>query len=136
MQLARHSEDNVEMCGRQDTLLTSPYPALLCESLALRAVPIATRVVRGSGIATSIADIQVATERSCPACCYGREGATLFGSTHCVGRKPMTVTAGDLADVMSWSMLAPLMGRRHVYSAGSSSSRLTAWLINCVETRT
>lgn len=136
MQLARHGKNDMEMCCRQDPLLTGIDPALLRERLALRAVPIATRVIRRSGITTLVADIKMATERCRPACSHGCERASLFGSTHGMSSKPMTVTAGDLADVISWSMLAPLMGRRHVYIAGSSSSRLAAWLISCVETRT
>jgi hypothetical protein len=61
----------------------------------------------------------VATKRCRPARRDGRERPTLFGSTHSLSRKPMTVTPSDLANIVLCSMGAPRMGRNHGYTTGS-----------------
>jgi hypothetical protein len=114
------------MSDRQDALLPGFDPTLLRKRLAFRAVPIATRVVGGTGVAATITDIEMATQRSSPTRGHGCERTTLFWSSHGMRRESMTMTAGDIADVVLWSMGAPDMGRRHGYTAGSASSRLAA----------
>lgn len=53
VQLVRNTEDDMEVCRRQDFLFAGSQPALACLRLALRAMPVPARVI-GNGLMTAL----------------------------------------------------------------------------------
>jgi hypothetical protein len=62
VQEGRHREDQMKVRGGQEPSLLGFSPQLLLQDLALRAVPIPTRVVSRPGIAAGVADFEVSPQ--------------------------------------------------------------------------
>src|SRR5512147_478449 len=62
-QLGRQRKDDVEVWNVEQALSLPVDPLLLCERLALRTMPIATRVVGGMLKAAALTDIEMSAER-------------------------------------------------------------------------
>jgi hypothetical protein len=62
MQEGRHREDQVKVRSGQELSLLSFSPELLLQDLALRAMPVPTRVVSRPGIAAGVADFEVSAQ--------------------------------------------------------------------------
>ena len=78
VQRVRQSKDDVEVGHGKQVLLASCEPALARLSLALRAVPVAARVIRDGLEIASRAGIQMASERSRAASGDGPQHAQLL----------------------------------------------------------
>ncbi len=75
--LCRQSEDNVEVRHRQQLGLAGLKPGLRRPPLALRAVPIPTRVIGDARMGAVFASLDVSAERGGATYLYGRHDAPL-----------------------------------------------------------
>ena len=67
VEFMRNTEDDMEVCRRQDFLFASSQPALACLCLALGAMPVTARVV-GNGLMTAAwTGVEMATQGCCTA---------------------------------------------------------------------
>ena len=73
VEFMRNTEDDMEVCRRQDFLFASSQPTLACLCLALGAMPVTARVV-GNGLMTAARTrVEMATQSCCAAVLDGAE---------------------------------------------------------------
>jgi hypothetical protein len=108
--LGGQGEDDMKVVHRQEPLETTLDPACLRERLALRAMPIAARVVRGLLVTAGNAHVEVSAERGGPALLDRSQSRALLGTQHvalpeclavrargCIGDQP-SVSSGLVID--------------------------------------
>jgi hypothetical protein len=97
--LMRQREDDVEVVRGQDAFHALLNPRGLSQSLALRAVPVAARVVRGSREPAPIADVHVSAEDGSPADLDGTHRRPLLGHQRVRLAIGLAVSAEDVRNL-------------------------------------
>lgn len=107
---SRHGEDDMEIRHGKELSLSLGEPLRARRALALRAVPIATGVVGDAGRATVVALLEMAAERSRPAC-RNRAHDTPLDAAQMPGAglpKRLAVAAEDVRHFQNRSHSGPL----------------------------
>src|SRR6478735_4592345 len=104
VQLMRNTEDDMEVCRRQDFLFASSEPTLACLCLTLGAMPVTARVV-GNGLMTAARTRVEMTTQSC--CAAVLDGAERFQLLKVEARpvsveKAVALCANEIGHLQGW----------------------------------